>query len=108
MNGVFLVGILRTLPVVSETAAGVKLAKAIIEVERNFRNSEGVFDTDKYQVTFWRGIAESTAELCEVGDVIAVRGRIQSNNYVSKEGNDIYAIEVIAEKISFLNTIKGG
>lgn len=104
MNTMVMIGRVNELPIMIETSSGVRLARLVLEVERNFRSSNGEFERDCYQVTLWRGIAETVSALCEIGDLLAIKGRLQASNYISKEEQPVYAVELIAEKVSFLNT----
>lgn len=69
-----------------------------IAVQRQFKNPEGVYETDFVPVILWNAIGENTKEYCHKGDVIGVKGRIQTTN------NNI---EVIADKVTFLSSKKG-
>lgn len=103
LNQVVLVGRIKALPVIKETSSGVKLAEMLVEIERGYKNAEGIFDTDTIQCTLWRGLAETALEQSEVGNLIGLKGRLQGNHFDNKEGNAVHSCEVIAEKISFLH-----
>ncbi len=102
LNQIVLVGKVKELPVIKETSGGTKLATMLIEVDRSFKNSIGEIDTDEFQVTLWRGIAEECEMVCKIGSLIGVKGRLQANNF-AKEESIFYKSEIVAEKISFLN-----
>lgn len=104
MNHIVIVGRVAQLPVTIETNTGTKLAKLVVEVERNFRNNDGAYDCDLFQVTLWRGVADSVTNVCQIHDNIAIKGRMQGTTYVNKDGHDAYAIELIAENVSFMNS----
>jgi single-strand DNA-binding protein len=104
LNQVVLVGRVASLPVVKETSSGVKLAEMLVEVDRNFKNSQGEYETDHIQCTLWRGVAESAVDQCSVGSLIGIKGRLQANSFETKENNRFRYCEVIAEKVSFLST----
>ena len=53
----------------------------------------------------WKGVAESTAEYCKKGDVIGVKGRIQTDIY-EKDGEKRKSTQIIADKITFLSSSK--
>ncbi len=103
LNQVVLVGKVKTLPILKETSTGVKLAEMLIEVERNYKNAQGIFDTDTLQCTLWRGLAEEAVNDCVIGTLVGIKGRLQGNHFENKEGNPIYYSDVIAEKISYLH-----
>lgn len=102
LNQVVLVGKVASLPVVKETNSGVKLAEMLVEVDRNFKNAQGEYETDHIQCTLWRGVAESAIEQCSVGTLIGIKGRLQANSFETKENRPFHYCEVVAEKVSFL------
>lgn len=104
LNQLVLVGKVVESPVLNETNEGTKFARLLIEVERNFKNSDGEYEKDLVQCILWRGIAESAVDACFVGSLIGVKGRIQSNIIMSKDNKPFYNCEIIAEKISYLQT----
>lgn len=104
LNQVVLVGKVVNLPEIKETSNGIKLAQMLIEVDRNFRNSQGEYEKDLVMCTLWRGIAESAIAQCGVGSLIGLKGRLQANNFDTKENGKFYYCEVVAEKVSFLTT----
>ena len=101
-NAVIVVRIVQN-PELKETEKGGKLANIVLAVPRSFKNSNGEYETDFINCTLWRGIAESTAEYCKKGDLVGIKGRIQTSNYQDSEGNKKYTTEVVAEKVTFLS-----
>lgn len=104
LNQIIIVGVLKELPQLKETTSSIKYATLTLKVQRNFRNSEGAFEADIIHCTLWRGIAENCIDICKVGDVIAVKGRIQSHPYTTDDKVTYMNYEIIAEKVSFLQT----
>lgn len=74
-------------------SAYIKLA-----VPRSFKNADGVYDTDFLDVMLYGCIAENTVEYCKVGDLVGVKGRLQSDNE---------KMQIVAEKLTFLSSKKG-
>ena len=108
LNQVVLVGRLTSDPVVEETENGKKVSSITVAVPRSYKNVDGTYDTDFIRCTLWGGIAENTCEYCKKGDIVGVKGRIQTSSYETEDGNKKYAMEVVAEKISFLSSKKVG
>lgn len=104
LNQVVLVGKVVRLPELKETNSGVKFADVLVEVERNFKNSQGEYENDTILCTLWRTVAETAIEQCELGALLGIKGRLQSNSYETKDNGRFYYCEVIAEKVSFLTT----
>ena len=67
--------------------------------KRAFKNENGEYEEDLIDFILWGGVADTTKEYCKKGDVIGVRGRIQS-----KVVDEVRSQELIADKISFLST----
>lgn len=105
MNHLLLVGVVKEVPVLKESASGVKYANLLIEVQRGFMNNEGYYDTDIISCLLWRSVAENVISQCEKGSLVGVKGRIQSEARTSSEGNIFYNYEVIAERVSFLQAL---
>ena len=74
-----------------------------LAVPRNYKNHEGEYDTDFLDCTLWTGVAENTAEFCKKGDLLGVKGRIETRVYETEEEKK-YLTEIIAEKVTFLSS----
>lgn len=101
LNQIVLVGRLVKDPVLKETEQGKKRSFITLAIPRSFKNAEGSYDTDFIDCILWDGIAKNTAEYCKKGDVIGVKGRLQSRKY-EMDNTTKFVIEVIAEKVTFL------
>lgn len=102
MNVFCIVGKIQNLPGLKETINGTKTCTAILEVERPFANSDGVYEHDYIQIEVWRGLAETLCNVCKEGDWITVKGRVASSTY-EKNAHSYINYTFIAEKIGFLN-----
>ena len=89
MNQVFLVGRL-TKDLELKNVEGKKYCRFTIAVKRQFKNSDGIYESDFITCTVWNGIAERVSENCQKGDLISVKARIQNNNYMDKNDNMIF------------------
>ena len=98
LNQVVIVGRLVEKPIVEENENGKKVCNIILAVPRSYKNAEGIYETDFIKCTLWNGIAENTAEYCNKGDVIGVKGRLECLS-----GNEL---QLIAEKVTFLSNNK--
>lgn len=105
LNQIILVGRLTRNIVVNKSEKGVKVATISLAIPRSFKNMEGSYDTDFIDCVAFDGIAENTKEYCEKGDIIGVKGRVQSRS-VDKDGKTEYLMEIIAEKVTFLSSKK--
>lgn len=98
LNQVIIVGRLMEKPIVEYNQSGRKISEITLAVPRSFKNDEGLYDTDFIKCILWSGIAENTADYCEKGDLVAVKGRLQCLG-----GNEL---QVVAEKVTFLASNK--
>ena len=106
LNQVILVGRLVRNPEVYETETGKKRSQITLAVARTYKNQNGEYDTDFLDCTLWTGIAENTAEYCKSGDVIGVKGRLQTWLLENEDGSKYKKVEIVAEKVTFLSSAK--
>ena len=62
MNKVILIGNLTRDPELSQTNSGISVARISIAVSRRYANQDGSRETDFFNVTAWRAIAENCAK----------------------------------------------
>lgn len=105
LNNVVIVGRLTKDPEVVTTDNGNKRSFIIVAVPRPFKNSEGKYDSDFIKCILWNIVAEHTCEYCKKGDIVGIKGRIQSNTY-EKDNSIKYDSEVVVERITFLSDNK--
>ncbi len=103
LNQTVLVGRLVNDPELFETESGKKVTRITLAVPRTYKNTNGEYDTDFIGCKLWQGVAQSTTEYCKKGDLVGVKGRIQTSDYDTEEGRK-FITEVIAEKITFLSS----
>lgn len=106
MNQVILVGRLAEKPQISSTENGKKYTSIVVAVSRSFKNSNGIYETDFIRCVLWNGVAASTSEYCDVGDIVGIKGRLQNRSYEIEDKQKKYITEVIAERVSFITTKK--
>ncbi len=105
LNQVVLVGRLVEDPAVVEMEGGKKKTTVNLAVARSFKNSDGLYDTDYIRCILWNQVASNTKEYCKKGDIVGIKGRIQTSSY-EKNGEKKYSVDVIAEKVTFLSSNK--
>lgn len=106
LNNVILVGRLTADPEIIEIEDKKKVTSVILAVNRNFKNAEGLYDTDFIRCILWNSVASTTTEYCHIGDVIGVKGRLQTSKYEDENKKTHYVMDVIAERVTFLSTNK--
>ena len=70
-----------------------------IVTPQTFKNIDGLYDNNYFDVRTYGNIAESTKKYCKKGDIIGIKVRLQK---LENESN----ISIIAEKITFLSSRK--
>ncbi len=103
LNHTILVGRIANDPELFETETGKKVSRITLAVPRSYKNMDGEYETDFIGCKLWQGVAESTTEYCKKGDLVGVKGRIQTSDYESSDGHK-YVTEVVAEKVTFLSS----
>lgn len=109
INTLTVVGRLVSDPKIIETK-NKKKAVVTISVPRNFKDLNGIYKADVIDCIIWAGIAQQVCELCKKGDLIAIRGRIQSS--VTIDDGTTYQetrkreLIIVAEKVTFLASRK--
>ena len=104
LNQTVIVGRIARDPELRETENGKKVTNVTLAVPRSFKNSNGEYETDFINCVLWKGIAESTVEYCHKGDLVGIKGRIQSREYTNSEDEKKHIVEVVAEKVTFLSS----
>lgn len=105
LNQIVLVGRLVRKPELRTSENSKKYTFITLAVPRSFKNVNGEYDTDFIDCILWDNVASSTTEYCDKGDIVGVKGRLQSR-LVEKEDNKKYILDVIAEKVTFLSSNK--
>ena len=108
VNNVVLVGRLTRSPELRYTENKVARANFTLAVDRPFTNQNGEREADFIPIVAWRGLAETCAKHLQKGRLVAVEGRLQTRRWEDKEGNRRLAVEVVAERVKFLDWGKQG
>ena len=101
LNRVVLIGRLTKAPELRQTPGGKEVVRFTLAVDRKYKKGEA----DYISCTAWDRTAESVAQYCGKGSLVAVDGRIQTGSY-EKDGQRVYTTDVIAEDVRFIQTQK--
>lgn len=102
MNVFCFVGRIKEMPELRQIPSGEKVCNVLIEVERPYANSQGVYEIDTFQIEVWRGLAETLCHTTSQGAWISVKGRVLSRSY-TKEDKVYYNSVFVAEHIGFIH-----
>ena len=106
LNQVVLVGRLVKTPEIRKTESGKKVSQITLAVPRNYKNIEGQYETE--DCTLWTAVAENTAEYCRTGDMLGIKGRVQTKIIENDDGTKRKKTEVVAERVTFLSSARKG
>lgn len=99
INNVILMGRLTADAVLRMTTSGKSVASFSIAVERDY-SQDGERQADFINLIAWGKTAEFITKYFSKGDMIAVRGSLQTRSY-EKEGIKRTITEVLVDKVSF-------
>lgn len=79
--------------------SGKAVARFSIAVNRDFSKEK---EADFFNIVVWDKAAESCANFLEKGLLVAINGNLRNNNYEDKSGTKHFGMEVVAQKVEFL------
>ncbi len=98
MNNVVLIGRITRDIEIRETASGVSVTNFTLAVDGYNDN------TDFIDCVAWKTQAENMAKFLGKGSQVGVEGRIQVRKYEDKDGNSRKAVEVVCNRVQFLDS----
>lgn len=106
LNQLVVIGRLVRDPELRKTENGKNVTNITLAVPRSYKNPNGEYDTDFIDCVLWSTVAESTTEYCKKGDLLGVKGRIQTRKIETEDEKIKQVTEVVAEKVTFLSSRK--
>lgn len=101
INSVVLMGRLTYQPELRKTPSGVSVMSFQIATDRNYTTQGEERKADFIDCTAWRSTADFIERYFNKGDMIALQGSIQTENYTDKNGNKRKQIQVVVDQVSF-------
>lgn len=105
LNQTVIVGRLVRDPELYETENGNKVTNITLAVPRSYKNVNGEYDTDFVPCVLWKGVAENTVEYCRKGDLLGVKGHVQTRDIEVDEDVKRKLVEIVAEKVTFFDLL---
>ena len=107
MNQVILMGRLTRDPDIrySQSATPVAIARFSLAVDRRYKR-DGEAQADFFNCTAFGSQAEFVEKYLRQGIKILLVGRLENNNYVNREGQKVYSIQVLVERLEFAESKK--
>lgn len=105
MNKAILIGRLTAKPELKYTTSNIPVTSFNLAVDRPPKD-DGTKDTDFIEIRVWRKQAENVCKYLDKGSLVAIEGRIQTEKFTTKDGENRYKTLVLAERVMFLNSKK--
>ncbi len=108
MNKVILLGRLGKDPELHHTANGKTVCNFSVATSESWKDAEGNRQerTEWHNIVVWGKQAESCGEHLAKGQQVAVEGSIRSRSYDDKNGVKRTVVEIVAERVEFLGSVK--
>ena len=104
MNRVCLVGRITKDLELRYTTTNVATTRFNIAINRQFKDADGERKTDFIPVQCWRKQAENVCNYLNKGSLVSIEGRIQTEKYTDKDGNNRNTWSVVADNVTFLES----
>lgn len=104
LNHITIMGRLVADPELYTTQSGIPVTSFRIAVERNYAGQNGERETDFFDVTAWRGTAEIVCEYFAKGRMIAIDGRLETQAWTDRDGNNRVTVGIVAESVYFADS----
>ena len=104
LNHLTIMGRLVADPELRNTQSGIPVTSFRIAVERNYANQDNERETDFFDVTAWRGTAEIVCKYFSKGRMIAIDGRLETQAWTDREGNNRVTVGIVAESVYFADS----
>lgn len=101
INNITLQGRLTFNPELRSTPTGIAVTRFQVASDRPYKNKDGEYKADFIDVVAWRKTADFVSKYFKKGDMINIVGRIETSNYVDKDGNNRKSVYIRAQEVSF-------
>lgn len=86
---------------------GTTICKFSLAVKRDYKNENGEYDTDFFNITVFGKMGENCGKYLKKGSKCCIIGKLQNNTY-EKDGVKQYSTQIIANEVEFLSQPNGG
>lgn len=101
MNKIILVG-----NTTKETESKDKISKTSIAVKRDFKNTNGEYETDFFDLVAFGNQSDFLKSYVHKGDKICISGRLQTRQYDASDGTKKKVYEIVVDTIENLTPKK--
>ena len=111
LNKVILIGRLGADPEVRYMPSGGAVTNLRLATNDGYKDkTTGQFieNTEWHRVVLFNKLAEVAGQYAQKGKLLYIEGRIRTNKWQDKDGQDRYTTEIVANEMQFLGGGKGG
>lgn len=101
LNQIAIQGRLTKTPELRHTQAGKPVASFSIACDRDFKDSNGNKATDFFDIVVWGQTGERCADWLSKGQLVTLTGRLQTRDWIDRDGNKRKVFEIVAQNIYF-------
>ena len=104
LNKVILIGRLTADPELRYTTSDIAVAEFRIAVDRPFKSASGEKKTDFFRCKAWRQTAEFVNNYVKKGNLVAVEGRVEINEFTGQDGVKKYFTDIVCDQVQGLTS----
>jgi single-strand DNA-binding protein len=108
-NSVRLTGYAGTDPIIVNFASDKKMARVSVAVNEFYKNSLGepINQTQWFNLIFWNKKVELVENLVKKGTNISIEGKLSTQSYTDKKGEQRVTIEIIVNALEMISVVEG-
>ena len=106
MNKVQITGRIANELDIRKTQSNKSVLEISVAVNRERKDESGKYPADFIRVICWEQRAEFLNSYAKKGTLIGVSGRIETSNFVNRDGQKVYTTFITAEQVEILNQPK--
>ncbi len=106
MNQFCCVGRLVSDPEKQTSENGKSYLNFTLAVPRSYKNADGEYETDFIDAVTFGPVADNATEYCKKGDLVGIKGRIETSVYENEAGEKKKSTQVVADRITFLSSAR--
>jgi single-strand DNA-binding protein len=104
MNKVILIGRLTRDPELRYTPSELAITEFSLAVDRRFKNAQGEKTTDFFRCKAFKQTAEFVNNYLKKGNLVAVEGRIELNEFTGQDGVKKYFTDIVCDQVQSLSS----
>ncbi len=111
VNKVIIIGNLGRDPEVRHLSSGTAVCSLAVATTRNWKDKtsgEKKEETEWHQVSLFDRLAEIAGEYLKKGSPVYIEGRLKTEKWQDKDGNDRYSTKIYAESLQLLGGRQDG